>query len=49
MKDTRENGQNQENGQDAGEKQEFSFIKNLSIEKDRKQIDEDAEEAYQGF
>lgn len=49
VKDTKENGQNQENGKIADEKIIFPFIENTSIEEDWKQIDEDSEEAYQGF
>ncbi len=49
MKDTKENEQNQESGQIADENQKFSFIRQLSIEKDWQQIDEESEEVYQGF
>lgn len=49
MKDTKENGQNRDNGQNAGEEQRPSFFEKLLIGSDRDQVDEDAEEAYQGF
>lgn len=49
MRDTKEDGQNQENGTIEKGGSMFPFIEKISIEKDWKQIDEDSEEAYQGF
>lgn len=49
VKDTKENEQNQEDGKIADEEIIFPFIGNTSIKEDLKQIDEDSEEAYQGF
>lgn len=49
MKDTRENEQNQRGRESIDEGAVFPFIEKLSIERDWKQLDEDSEEAYQGF
>lgn len=49
MKSTRENGQNQGNEKVTDEKSVFPFIEKLSIERDWEQVEEDSEEAYQGF
>ncbi len=49
VKDTRENEQNQRGRESIDEGGVFPFIEKLSIERDWKQLDEDSEEAYQGF
>ncbi|MDE7197279.1 MAG: hypothetical protein K2O15_00185 [Lachnospiraceae bacterium] len=49
MEDTREKGQNQENKRTADGETVFPFIEKLPIDKDWEQIEEEAEEVYQGI